>query len=116
LKEAYAAEFAAVREYAEKQLILAQHGERLLSLLDDTPITPGDAPRPFDQAREARQILDDAEEDLRHWRPTGDEVDDLNVQSTTEPVVTETTPATATQETTTAASASTEPAAVARAE
>ncbi|KAK7970592.1 ubiquinone biosynthesis mono0xygenase COQ6 [Apiospora saccharicola] len=43
LKEAYAAEFAAVIERAEKQIILAQHGRRLLALLDDSPVTPGDA-------------------------------------------------------------------------
>merc|ERR1712093_548137 len=42
MKEAYAAEFAATIERAEKQIILARHGRRLLNLLDDTPVIPGD--------------------------------------------------------------------------
>ncbi|KAK9771524.1 putative Sphingolipid long chain base-responsive protein LSP1 [Seiridium cardinale] len=67
LKEAYAAEFAAVIERAERQIILAKHGRRLLSLLDDSPITPGDAQRQYVHGNEARQVLNDAEDDLRKW-------------------------------------------------
>lgn len=67
LKEAYAAEFAAVIERAERQIILAKHGRRLLTLLDDTPVTPGDAPREYTHGSAARQILNDAEDDLRNW-------------------------------------------------
>lgn len=37
LKEAFAAQFAAVIERAEKQIILAKSGRALLNLLDDTP-------------------------------------------------------------------------------
>lgn len=37
LKEAYAAQFAAVVERAERQVILARNGRALLNLLDDTP-------------------------------------------------------------------------------
>lgn len=37
LKEAYAAQFAAVVERSEKQCILARNGRALLNLLDDTP-------------------------------------------------------------------------------
>ena len=59
--------FAATIERAEKQMILARHGRRLLNLLDDTPIVPGDARPAFDHADHARQILNDAEEDLRGW-------------------------------------------------
>lgn len=67
LKEAYDAEFAAVIERAEKQIILAKHGQRLLALLDDSPITPGDTRRVYEQGGAARQILNDAEDDLKSW-------------------------------------------------
>ncbi|KAI1178794.1 ubiquinone biosynthesis hydrox [Nemania sp. FL0916] len=67
LKEAYDLEFAAVIERAEKQIILAKHGQRLLSLLDDSPITPGDARRVYEQGSAARQVLNDAEDDLKSW-------------------------------------------------
>lgn len=70
LKEAYTAEFLATIERAEKQIILARHGLRLLNLLDDTPIVPGDSQIPYIQGSQARQILNDAEDDLREWRPT----------------------------------------------
>ncbi|KAI9824016.1 MAG: hypothetical protein M1826_007549 [Phylliscum demangeonii] len=69
LKEAYDHHFAAVIERAEKQALLARHGRRLLNLLDDTPLVPGDSRPPFEHASEARQILNDAEDDLRDWHP-----------------------------------------------
>ncbi|KAK1657170.1 sphingolipid long chain base-responsive protein LSP1 [Colletotrichum godetiae] len=75
LKEAYEAEFAATIERAEKQIILAKHGRRLLHLLDDTPVVPGDMRPTYHHAQQARQILNDAEDDLRDWRP---EQDDFN--------------------------------------
>ena len=61
LKEAYEAEFAATIERAEKQIILAKHGRRLLQLLDDTPVVPGDAKPVYHHASQARQVLNDAE-------------------------------------------------------
>ncbi|KAI0837745.1 Eisosome component PIL1-domain-containing protein [Hypoxylon sp. FL0890] len=67
LKIAYEAEFAAVIERAEKQIILAKHGRRLLDLLDDSPVTPGDARRPYENGSAARQVLNDAEDDLKSW-------------------------------------------------
>ncbi|KAI0185353.1 Eisosome component PIL1-domain-containing protein [Xylaria flabelliformis] len=67
LKEAYDAEFIAVIERAEKQIILAKHGQRLLSLLDDSPMTPGDAHRAYENGPAARQVLNDAEDDLKSW-------------------------------------------------
>ncbi|KAI9835274.1 MAG: hypothetical protein M1819_002418 [Sarea resinae] len=70
LKEAYDIHFAATIERAEKQLILARHGRRLLNLLDDTPLVPGDSHPPFDQAHQARAVLNDAEDDLREWLPS----------------------------------------------
>lgn len=54
-------------ERAEKQIILAKHGQRLLALLDDSPITPGDARRVYEQGGAARQVLNDAEDDLKTW-------------------------------------------------
>lgn len=69
LKEAFDAEFLATIERAEKQLILAKHGRRLLALLDDTPLVPGDDRAPYEHGSQARQVLNDAEDDLRDWRP-----------------------------------------------
>jgi len=68
-KEAYDLHTAATIERAEKQLILAKHARRLLNLLDDTPIVPGDARPAFAEEPQARQVLIDAEEDLREWTP-----------------------------------------------
>ncbi|KAH9998907.1 putative sphingolipid long chain base-responsive protein [Xylariaceae sp. FL0662B] len=72
LKEAYDAEFAAVIERAEKQIILAKHGRRLLDLLDDAPMTPGDRRRVYENGSAARQILNDAEDDLKSWERHND--------------------------------------------
>ncbi len=69
LKEAYDLHFAATIERSEKQIMLARHGRRLLNLLDDTPVVPGDTRPEFEHASQARQILNDAEEDLREWTP-----------------------------------------------
>jgi len=74
MKEAYAAEFAATIERAEKQIILARHGRRLLNLLDDTPVVPGDIRPGFEHTNQARQILNDAEDDLRDWTPELEDV------------------------------------------
>lgn len=49
--------------------MLARHGRRLLNLLDDTPVVPGDTRPAFEHAHQARQVLNDAEEDLREWQP-----------------------------------------------
>jgi len=74
IKEAYAAEFAATIERAEKQIILARHGRRLLNLLDDTPVVPGDVRPAFEHTDQARQVLNDAEDDLRDWQPELEDV------------------------------------------
>lgn len=68
LKEAYDAEFLATIERAEKQIILARHGRRLLELLDDSPIVPGEDRGPYFHGAQARQILNDAEDDLKDWQ------------------------------------------------
>lgn len=76
LKEAYDAEFAATIERAEKQIILAKHGRRLLRLLDDSPVVPGDSRRAYEGNAQARQILNDAEEDIREWQHEPESYDD----------------------------------------
>ena len=67
LKEAFAVQFVAVVERAEKQTVLARHALRMLNLLDDTAVVPGQTLPPFEHDREARQILLDAEEELKDW-------------------------------------------------
>lgn len=67
-KEAYDQYFAATIERAEKQTILAKHARRLVNLVDDTPVVPGDAHPPFAGAEESRQVLNDAEDDLRNYQ------------------------------------------------
>lgn len=79
VKEAYDLQFAATIERAEKQIILAKHGRRLLNLLDDTPVVPGDVRQPFSHAHDARQVLADAEADLQNWQPS---LEPINVNST----------------------------------
>ena len=40
-----------------------------MQLLDDSPVVPGDTRPAYDGAQQARQVLNDAEDDLRDWRP-----------------------------------------------
>lgn len=75
IKEAFDAEFAATIERAEKQILLARHGRRLLTLIDDTPVVPGDVRPAFEYGPQARQVLNDAEDDLKDWQL---ELDDLS--------------------------------------
>jgi len=77
-KEAYDLHTAAVIERAEKQILLAKQARRLLMLLDDTPIVPGDAHPSFAGVEEARDILGRAEEELRDWNPSGLEAVESN--------------------------------------
>ena len=81
LKETYEAEFLATIERAEKQIILAKHGRRLLELLDDNPVVPGQDRLLYEGGAQARQILNDAEDDLRDWQPetyeTSEAVEDV---------------------------------------
>lgn len=79
LKEAYAADFAATIERSEKQIILAKHGRRLLSLLDDSPVVPGDSRPSYIHGAQARQILNDVEDDLRDWQPDADSFDSQQI-------------------------------------
>jgi hypothetical protein len=68
-KEAFDIHFAATIERAEKQIILAKQARRMLNLLDDTPIVPGDTHTGFPSTETARQVLNDAEDELRQWQP-----------------------------------------------
>ncbi|KAJ5567197.1 hypothetical protein N7535_006503 [Penicillium sp. DV-2018c] len=70
LKEAYDIHLAAVIERAEKQTILARHARRLLHYIDDSPVVPGDTRQAYEHEALARQILEDAENDLRSWEPS----------------------------------------------
>jgi hypothetical protein len=65
---AYDQHLTATIERAEKQAILAKHARRLLNLIDDTPIVPGDTHPAFSEEEAARQVLNDAEADLRDYR------------------------------------------------
>ncbi|KAL1633507.1 hypothetical protein SLS56_002892 [Neofusicoccum ribis] len=68
-KEAYDIHLAAVIERAEKQALLAKHARRVLNLLDDSPIVPGESHAPFAHEHAGRDILNDAEDELRAWTP-----------------------------------------------
>lgn len=70
LKEAYDIHTAAVIERAEKQILLARNARKLIELLDDTPVVPGDERQPFAQAEAARDVLNEAERELRVWEPS----------------------------------------------
>lgn len=63
-------QLAATIERAEKQLILARHGRRILNLLDDTPLVPGETRRPYESTEQGKQILEEAEQELRSWEPS----------------------------------------------
>lgn len=69
LKETYLLHFAALIERAEKDLILADHGRRILEYLDDTPVVPGDAPAAYTHESRAKQVLLDCEEELKQYQP-----------------------------------------------
>ena len=75
LKEAFDIHTAAVIERAEKQIVLARHARRLLNFIDDSPVVPGDARQAYDHELEARQVLEDAENDLRSWVPNVEPID-----------------------------------------
>jgi len=68
-KEAYDLHTAAIIERAEKQIMLAKNARKLLNLVDDTPIVPGDVHPTFSHAETAREVLNVAEDELRAWTP-----------------------------------------------
>ncbi|KTW30397.1 uncharacterized protein T551_01680 [Pneumocystis jirovecii RU7] len=69
LKEAYNMYFLSVQERAEKQCLLSYYGRKLLDLLDDNPVIPGDIRIAYESEKEAKELLLEAEEALQSWRP-----------------------------------------------
>ncbi|KAE8372589.1 Eisosome component PIL1-domain-containing protein [Aspergillus bertholletiae] len=70
IKEAFDIHLAAVIERGEKQILLARHARRLLGILDDSPVVPGEPRKDYDRGDEASQIIQDAERGLRSWEST----------------------------------------------
>lgn len=70
MKEGFDIHLAAVIERGEKQILLARHARRLLNYIDDTPIVPGDQRGAYEHATAAKQVLEEAENDLRSWERT----------------------------------------------
>lgn len=68
-KQAYDLHTAAIIERAEKQILLAKQARRVLNMLDDTPIVPGEERQRYEHADSGRQILNEAEDHLRAWQP-----------------------------------------------
>jgi hypothetical protein len=73
--EAYTVHLAALLERSEKQALLAKQAQRLLLLLDDTPVVPGEERKAFARGEEARLVLGDAEAELRAWTPSWEQHD-----------------------------------------
>lgn len=61
-------------ERGEKQILLARHARSLLNCIDDTPVVPGDAPKAYDQSEQAKQVINQAEKDLRSWDRTDEPI------------------------------------------
>ena len=85
-KEAYLVHTAAVLERSEKQALLARHARRLIELLDDAAVVPGEAHQPFQSFEAAKYILSDAEEELRNWSPSWEEQEEQQQQRHAEPL------------------------------
>lgn len=66
-KEAYDVHTAAIIERAEKQILLAQQARKLINLLDDTPMVPGEERPAYEHAESGKEILNEAETALRGW-------------------------------------------------
>lgn len=41
----------------------------MLNYLDDSPVVPGDERQSFTHANDARQVLNDAEQEMQSWQP-----------------------------------------------
>jgi Eisosome component PIL1 len=69
-REAYTVHLAAVLERSEKQALLAKQAQKLIQLLDDSPIVPGQERAAFGRHEEVRDVINDAEAELRAWTPS----------------------------------------------
>ncbi|KAI9825850.1 MAG: Eisosome core component [Thelocarpon impressellum] len=67
LKAAFAYQFDAMREHAEKVAIIAGFGKHLLELVDDTPVTPGETREAYDGYEASKAIIQDCEDALTNW-------------------------------------------------
>lgn len=69
-KQAMTFNLDALHEHAEKLNLIATYGRHLLNLIDDTPVTPGEARPAYDGYETSRQIVMDAEHALSSWVPS----------------------------------------------
>ncbi|TID22101.1 eIF-2-alpha kinase activator [Venturia nashicola] len=69
-REAYNIHLAAVLERSEKQALLARQAQKLLLFLDDSPIVPGQERPAFARHEEVRDVINEAEAELRNWTPS----------------------------------------------
>ncbi|QSL66960.1 hypothetical protein MERGE_001347 [Pneumocystis wakefieldiae] len=67
LKTAFTCQFDAIKEHSEKLALIAGYGKYLLELLDDSPITPGEARATYDGYEQSKQIIIDCENALCQW-------------------------------------------------
>ena len=67
LKAAFNYQFDAMREQSEKLALIAGYGKHLLDLIDDTPVTPGEARPAYDSYDVSKQIIVDCENALSDW-------------------------------------------------
>jgi hypothetical protein len=77
LKAAFNYQFDAMREHSEKLALIAGYGKHLLDLIDDTPVTPGEARPAYDSYDNSKQIIVDCENSLSEWT-----LDTASVRST----------------------------------
>ena len=56
-----------MREHSEKLALIAGYGKHLLNLIDDTPVTPGEARPAYDGYDMSKQIIVDCENALSDW-------------------------------------------------
>ena len=77
LKAAFNYQFDAMREHSEKLALIAGYGKHLLTLIDDTPVTPGETRPAYDSYDDSKQIILDCENALSEWT-----LDTASVKST----------------------------------
>ncbi|POS87371.1 sphingolipid long chain base-responsive protein LSP1 [Erysiphe pulchra] len=67
LKAAFTYQFDALREHCEKVALIAGYGKHLLELIDDSPVTPGEARATYDGYEASKAIIQDCEDALTCW-------------------------------------------------
>ncbi|QPG75467.1 lipid-binding protein [Brettanomyces nanus] len=67
LKAAYLYQLDSLREFSEKEALIAGYGKALLELLDDAPVTPGETRPAYDGYEASKQIVIDCESALGTW-------------------------------------------------